>query len=145
PELAAAGASANLFDDLPQPSATPGLFDDLQDPGATSADDPGLGPGGKSPANAALGAGDIDLGPPITGPGLELDTSDGPELDLGLPLGQDQAFQDLDLSPPSKPPADETLPIKIKTPAKGAEQKPIPITVPPAKARVDLQHDLAED
>ena len=128
PEVTAQG----LFDDLPEPSqGGAGLFDDLQDPAGTN------------PATAALGAGDIDLGPSL-GPGLELDTS-GPELDLGLPLGQDEAFSDLDLSEPTRsPPPAEPSPIKIKTPAKGAERKPIPITVPPAKGG-DLKLDLAED
>jgi len=145
-----------LFDDLPQPNkGGPGLFDDLQPPG--TAHDPGamqgsgraqdLGaPGVKSAANAALGAGDIDLGPTTSGPSLDL-ASDGPELDLGLGLsaGQDQAFPDLDLSEPSKPPPlPDASPIKIKTPAKGAEKKPIAINVP-GKPGGELKLDLADD
>jgi predicted Zn-dependent protease len=123
--------SNGLFDDLPEPSKA-GLFDDLQPPGGASA------------ANAALGAGDIDLGPALDVPGLELDRPDGPELDLGLPLGQDQPFHDLDLSEPTKPAAEDPSPIKIKTPAKGAEKKPISIHVPPAKG-ADMKLDLADD
>ncbi len=143
-------APKGLFDDLPHPakpaaaaaSSGAGLFDDLQAPNKTAAD-------------RALGAGDIDLGP-SEGPSLELDTassSGGPELDLGLPLGESSAsdFQDLDLSEPTAAkPIEEGSPIKIKTPAKGAAPKnPIPIIVPAKPgiggAGADLKLDLAED
>jgi tetratricopeptide (TPR) repeat protein len=127
------GGGGGLFDDLAEPNKG-GLFDDLQPPGS-----------GPSAANAAMGAGDIDLGPALDGPGLELAGNDAPELDLGGPLGGDNAFQDLDLSDPSKPPPEaDPSPIKIKTPAKGAEKKPIPIHVPPPKG-ADMKLDLAED
>jgi tetratricopeptide (TPR) repeat protein len=149
PQPAKPGAGAQdiapkgFFDDLPQPSGkpatvpppAPGLFDDIQQPTAKSA------------ANAALGAGDIDLGPSDSS-ALELDSNAGPELDLGLPLGQDQAFHDLDLSPSSTQPkpVEDGSPIKIKTPGKGGPAKPIPINVPkPGGAGSELSLDLAED
>ncbi|HEY5927067.1 MAG TPA: tetratricopeptide repeat protein, partial [Kofleriaceae bacterium] len=141
-------APKGLFDDLPNPAkpaaaataaaSTAGLFDDIQQPTAKSA------------ANAALGAGEIDLGP-VDGAGLDLEAggNSGPDLDLGLPLGQDQAFQDLDLSEPTagrpKPVADDS-PIKIKTPASGAGSRPLPIVVPAKPgAGGELKLDLADD
>ncbi|HSD90476.1 MAG TPA: tetratricopeptide repeat protein, partial [Kofleriaceae bacterium] len=134
PQPATAGGKGGLFDDLPEPAkgaGSVGLFDDLPQP--------------------TFGSSDIDLGP-ASGPSLELDSA-GPELDLGLPLGQDSGFQDLDLGEPTKSPAkgpagaDEgPSPIKIKTPAKGAAPaKPIAINVPKDGKPGELKLDLAED
>jgi tetratricopeptide (TPR) repeat protein len=141
---------AGFFDDLPQPAkggkpaakaaagakpASVGLFDDLEQP----AGGDGL----------QLATGDIDLGPSANDKPLELDG--GPELDLGLALGGDQSFTDLDLSEPTtgrKPssaqPDEEASPIKIKTPGKGGKPTPIAITVK-KDAPGDLKLDLADD
>jgi tetratricopeptide (TPR) repeat protein len=141
PQPAKGGGKAGLFDDLPQPTkgvaAGGGLFDDLPQP--SSSDE------------IALGGSDLELG----GPGLDLasGSSGGPDLDLGLPLGESGGFQDLDLGEPVKRAGavgaiDEASPIKIKTPAKGAAPaKPIPIVVPkdPRQQAADLKLDLADD
>ncbi|HUS29466.1 MAG TPA: tetratricopeptide repeat protein [Kofleriaceae bacterium] len=124
PQPAKGGGKAGLFDDLPQPTkpAAGGLFDDLPQP-STSQDIP-----------------------------LELGNGAGPDLDLGLPLGESGGFQDLDLGEPLKrggaaPPDEPASPIKIKTPAKGAAPaKPIPIVVPKdPKQGGELKLDLADD
>ncbi len=175
-------APKGLFDDLPQPSKNPtmdlapsgGLFDDLPNPTpvakpAASGNlfDDLAPPGGKGAADMALGAGDIDLGPASSGPGLELDggpapaldLDGGPALDLGPassgpdlapsgPLGEDSAFQDLDLSAPTAgkaKPVEDDSPIKIKTPGKGSTAKPISINVPSKTPPGDMKLDLADD
>jgi tetratricopeptide (TPR) repeat protein len=135
PKTGATG-KGGLFDDLPQPTkpaSAGGLFDDLPQP-----------TGGDAPLSLDLGAG----GTPNS---LDLDGGAGPELDLGLPLGQDQAFQDLDLGEPMKPrspkgmPDEPVSPIKIKTPAKGAAPAtPIAINVP-KNEKPELKLDLADD
>ena len=141
-----------FFDDLPEPEATSkAFFDDLPDPAAGRA--PSVGGlfddlPQPSPADQALGAGDIDLGP-TSGPSLELDTDEaaarmsGPDLDLGLPLGETSDYKDLDLSQPTPKPAKQPSdsPIKIKTPA--SVSNPIPIMVPQAKSQ-DLEIALDE-
>jgi len=148
-----AGGNAGFFDDLPQPAkgggkgAGPGgLFDDIGGAAAKgkhahandlSLSDMELGPGGEQPLS-------LDPGP-----------SGGPELDLGLPLGEGADFTELDLSSPSgkdsvkalgaQPPEDEASPIKIKTPKGGKAATPIPISVKPKDDPKDLKLDLADD
>jgi tetratricopeptide (TPR) repeat protein len=157
PAKPAAPAKGGFFDDLPQPAkggkpgtgkpaaaggakpASVGLFDDLEQPG---------GAGG--PDDIQLAAGDIDLGPSSNDRPLELEG--GSELDLGLPLGSDQSFTDLDLSEPTTgkkppsggPPDEEASPIKIKTPGKGGKSTPIAITVK-KEGPTEIKLDLADD
>ncbi|NVB79280.1 MAG: tetratricopeptide repeat protein [Kofleriaceae bacterium] len=137
-------APKGFFDDLPQPAKSSGgsLFDDLPEPTGAPARD-----------NRDLSFGDIDLGAGTAGgkpldldPGPSGGPNAGPDLDLGLPLGQDQQFADLDLSTPTAAPpkrAETANPIKIKTPAKGASPAPIAINIP--KQGPELSLDLADD
>jgi tetratricopeptide (TPR) repeat protein len=143
----AAAAKGGFFDDLPQPAkagkpaaakpGSAGLFDDLEPPAG-------------GPDDIQLAAGDIDLGPVGADKPLELDTG-GSELDLGLPLGSDQSFTDLDLSEPTTgkkptagPPDEEASPIKIKSPGKGGKSTPIAITVK-KEGPTEIKLDLADD
>jgi tetratricopeptide (TPR) repeat protein len=145
----AGAAKGGFFDDLPQPAkggkaaagakpGSAGLFDDLEQPG------------GGGPDEIQLAAGDIDLGPVGADRPLELE-SGGSDLDLGLALGGDQSFTDLDLSEPTTgrkpagPPEEEASPIKIKTPGKGGKPStPIAITVK-KDGPTEIKLDLADD
>ncbi len=166
-------APKSFFDDLPQPTKSPapgapasggGFFDDLPQPSKSAKggglfDD--LAPaGGKQGGPDAISFGnDIELSPGLGGDRpLELDGGGGPELDLGLPMGDSTDFTELDLSEPSAKsgkqlaaeaaamPTEPGSPIKIKTPKAGGKQTPIAISVPKKDAGpVDLKLDLADD
>jgi hypothetical protein len=175
-------APKGFFDDLPQPAKAPapgggggggggGFFDDLPQPAKPATAPKGIGAKAGAAAPGSLfddlappsGKGnefsignDIELGGGGDDRALELDLGGGagPELDLGLPLGQDASFSDIDISAPSTPGAKpiappgedpEGSPIKIKTPKGGKPATPIPITVKPKEGAGDLKLDLADD